>query len=355
MSIEKLKNLVRQPLLASSILVVLLLVGVSSITPLRAGMISWMDRGTQYLLAEGIEDEEVAANPDQGGEAKKKGNPFKKIVTAPVRLFVGIFRHRDDSMAVRQAKEGEIDRMKMIALQRTRSSQDIQDMMADLGQPVDTEATVSHTAAQNLFEEAIGLQEKGRIDSALEKLTAATVLESNFAEAYNLLGVCYDQKKQYQLAQEEYSKAIQIDRNNGRYMNNLGYSFYLAGDDGAAIKWYRKGLKSSPHDRRLHNNLGLAYGRKGNMQKAREHFIISVGETGAQLNLGYIFSQQGKYEEAIRQYQMALASQPQSLPALSNLAQLYERTGHLREAAQLGEQYRKVLAINQQKDQTVDQ
>jgi hypothetical protein len=28
-------------------------------------------------------------------------------------------------------------------------------------------------------------------------------------------------------------------------------------------------------------------------QKAREHFIIAVGETGAHLNLGYLFNQQG--------------------------------------------------------------
>jgi Flp pilus assembly protein TadD len=228
-------------------------------------------------------------------------------------------------------------------------------MMADTGQPVDAEATVAHRAAQNLFDDAVNQHERGRVESAIEKLTAALVIAPDFAEAYNMLGVCYDQKHQYPAAQQEYEKALKHDRTNARYMNNLGYSFYLAGDDGQAIKWYRRGLKEAPQDKRLHNNIGMAYGRKGNMPKAREHFIIAVGETGAHLNLGYLFNQKGEYEESIRQYQLALNAQPDSLPALGSLAQLYERTGRLRESAKVSEQYRRVVAINQQKDQSVEQ
>jgi Tfp pilus assembly protein PilF len=83
--------------------------------------------------------------------------------------------------------------------------------------------------------------------------------------------------------------------------------------------------------------------------------MIAVGETGANLNLGYVYSQQGKHDEAIKHYEAALRAQPQSLPALSNLASLYERVGRLREAAALSEQYKRLSVSAQQKDQTVDQ
>src|SRR5215510_12047084 len=105
----------------------------------------------------------------------------------------------------------------------------------------------------------------------------------------------------------------------------------------------------------MHNNIGLAYGRKGDYDKARQHFVIAVGETGANLNLGYVYSQQSKFPEAIKHYEAALRAQPNSLPALSNLAHLYERTGRNREAALITEQYKKLAVASQQKDQTVDQ
>lgn len=366
-------------LMAGLLLVVIL---VAASRPLREGVISSLDAGREYLLVEaesmileyesedGAEssdatdgspaggvtpDRNVGPEGDQAtnGDRPKKRGAFRKIVTAPVRLFVGIFRRGNrDSLAIRNAKSGDIDRLKLLPVQRTRSSEE---MMADTGQPIDTDATVAHRAAQNLFDDAVNEFDKGRVEAAIEKLEAATVLTPNFAEAYNMLGVCYDQRQQYPAAQKEYEKALKLDRTNARYLNNLGYSYYLAGNDGQAIKWYRKGLDETPRDKRLHNNLGMAYGRKGNMSKAREHFIIAVGETGAHLNLGYLFNQRGEYEESIRQYQLALNSQPESLPALGSLAQLYERTGRLPEAAKVSAQYRRVVAISQQKDQSVEQ
>lgn len=362
----------------------LVVVTVAAVRPLREEVLASLDAGREYLLVEAesmiLESElEEGGVPAEGsteaegrtrtdgddeksekdgkdgkdGEKPKRRGTFRKIVTAPVRLLVGIFRRGDrDSLAIRNAKSSDIDRLKLLPVQRTRGSEE---MMADTGQPVDAEATVAHRAAQNLFDDAVNQHERGRVESAIEKLTAALVIAPDFAEAYNMLGVCYDQKHQYPAAQQEYEKALRHDRTNARYMNNLGYSFYLAGDDGQAIKWYRRGLKEAPQDKRLHNNIGMAYGRKGNMPKAREHFIIAVGETGAHLNLGYLFNQKGEYEESIRQYQLALNAQPDSLPALGSLAQLYERTGRLRESAKVSEQYRRVVAINQQKDQSVEQ
>ena len=359
----------------------LVVVTVAAVRPLREEIVSSLDAGREYLLVEaesmileseleegGVPaegsteaegrtrtdgDDEKSEKDGKDGEKPKRRGTFRKIVTAPVRLLVGIFRRGDrDSLAIRNAKSSDIDRLKLLPVQRTRGSEE---MMADTGQPVDAEATVAHRAAQNLFDDAVNQHERGRVESAIEKLTAALVIAPDFAEAYNMLGVCYDQKHQYPAAQQEYEKALRHDRTNARYMNNLGYSFYLAGDDGQAIKWYRRGLKEAPQDKRLHNNIGMAYGRKGNMPKAREHFIIAVGETGAHLNLGYLFNQKGEYEESIRQYQLALNAQPDSLPALGSLAQLYERTGRLRESAKVSEQYRRVVAINQQKDQSVEQ
>jgi len=275
---------------------------------------------------------------------------LKKIVTAPVRLVARLFRNKETSKDQNQiAKSSSKRSERLTVVPMTRITHGVE---GEESTPANDEAlsvaTTTERVAAAYFDQAIDFHEKGRLDAAIEKLVAAVSLRPNFAEAYNLLAVCYDERSQYHAAQEEYKKAIKVEPVNARFLNNLGYSYYLAGDHKNAIKWYKKALKVTPDDRRLHNNIGLAYGRKGEYAQAFEHFTYAVGETGAHLNLGYVYSQQGRYEEAIKQYEVALRAQPQSLPALSNLAQLYERVGRVREAALLSEQYKKLSLSAQQ-------
>ena len=178
-------------------------------------------------------------------------------------------------------------------------------------------------------------------------------MQPNNSEAYNLLGVCYDEKGQFKEAQDEYKKAIKLEPINARFLNNLGYSYYLTSNDKQAIKWYQKALKFTPDDRRIQNNIGLAFGRRGEYAKAKETFVKAVGEHGALLNLGYIYSQQGRYQQAIEQFEAALQLQPNSLVTMTSLAQVYDRVGRARESAVLQDQYKK-LSTGSQRVQTAE-
>lgn len=282
--------------------------------------------------------------------AGKQGT-FKKIIGAPVRLLARIFRGgKGANQQVARTGEKDVQKVKITPVSRTATDVPPEATSAN------AEASSVAAAAAKLYDEAMEQHSKGRIDSAIEKLVGSLVLDPNNAEAYNMLAVCYDEKGQYKIAQNEYKKALRVDPDNTRFLNNLGYSYYLTANYGEAVKWFGKGLQVAPDDKRLHNNIGLAYGRKGEFERARYHFTQAVGEFGAHLNLGYVFSQHGKYDQAIQAYEAALQTQPSSLPALSNLAQLYERTGRLREAASLNEQYKKLALTSQAKEATtVDQ
>jgi Flp pilus assembly protein TadD len=346
MATPKFLHYLRRPAIAAVVVASLFLAVAVGVPGVRSRISANLDAGANLFLFDGDE-------PQESGQAEgKKPNSMKRIVSAPVRFVARLFKKKDDSLAMKKLNEKDIEKMKIVPLNRSQNGTPGQ--IADANGHA-AEATTAEVAAQNLFEEAVALHDKSRLDGAIEKLVAATVLQPNFSEAFNLLAVCYDEKGQYRSAQEEYKKALKIESNNARFLNNLGYSYYLAQDYGNAIKWYGKGLKVTPNDRRMHNNIGLAYGRKGDYDKAKGHFVTAVGETGAHLNLGYVYSQQGRIDDAIKHYETALRAQPQSLPALSNLAQLYERSGRIREAAVLSEQYKKLTVSAQQKDQTVDQ
>ncbi len=250
---------------------------------------------------------------------RKDGLTFKKIVTAPVRLFARLFRRSDNNMAKVSTPKSEL---------AVKSETSV--------------VTAIEREAAATFEQAVDLHEKKQLDAAIAKLTAVVGLQPNNSEAYNLLGVCYDEKGQFKEAQDEYKKAIRLEPINARFLNNLGYSYYLTSNDKQAIKWYQKALKFTPDDRRIQNNIGLAYGRRGEYAKAKETFVKAVGEHGALLNLGYIYSQQGRYQQAIEQFEEALKLQPNSLVTMTSLAQVYDRVGRARESAMLQDQYKKL-------------
>ncbi len=354
MAPQKFTHILRQPAMTALIAAALVIAVVIAIPSVRSRISSNLESGANLFLFDGDFDRNYDGDEpgDSGQPEGKKPNAIKRVVTAPIRLVARLFGKKNNGLAMKKASEKDMEDLKIVPVNRAQNG--LPGQIADAN-GLASEATTAEVAAQNLFTEAVGLHDKGRTDGAIEKLVAATVLLPNYSEAYNLLGVCYDEKGQYRGAQEEYKKALKVESNNARYLNNLGYSYYLAGDYGDAVKWYKKGLKITPNDRRMHNNIGLAYGRKGDYDKAKEHFIVAVGETGANLNLGYVYSQQNKFDDAIRHYEAALNAQPQSLPAMGNLAQLYERTGRLREAALLGEQFKKLSISVQQKEQTSNQ
>ena len=345
MTLKKIIRSFRHPVLATVAVAVLSVGVVTTVPSIRNHMVANLDSGSNFFW---FDDAPESGDAGQDG---KKGNSFKRVFGAPFRLMARMFKRNDNNLA-KKATEKDLEKMRVIPLSRSQSGSP--DQIADAGNGTTAEATTAEMAAQNMFDEAVELREKGRVDGAIEKLVAATVLQPNFAEAYNMIGVCYDEKGQYNLAQDEYKKALKIESNNARFLNNIGYSYYLSSDFGNSIKHYKRGLKITPNDRRMHNNIGLAYGRKGDYDEAKEHFIIAVGEVGAYLNLGYLYTQDGEQDKAIKSYEAALKIKPDSLPAMSNLAQLYERKGWLREAGSLQAQYKKLSEAEKNKDQVVD-
>jgi Flp pilus assembly protein TadD len=368
---RKFFSLLRERALTAVIILALLAVAPLSLPGLRSELITALSPGVGIAQVDGDFDynleEEEAVPDDPRPEAGNRPGLFKRIVTSPARLMSRIFRGggKKDQTAVSRPSAKDIEKIRTVPVTRTRDgmgSEVAREETASVGTlpaasaasggpalSPETVAAAAERTAATMFDQAVEYHQKGLFDNAITQLNGALATRPAFAEAHNLLGVCLDQKGQYSQAQAEYQQAIRIESANPRFLNNLGYSYYLAGDDKHAIKWFRKALKVTPDDKRLHNNLGLAYGRKGEHKKALEHFTVSVGEVGAHLNLGFVFNQQGRYDEAIREYESALRLQPQSLAAISGLIPLYERTGRLREAAYASDLHKRLSASAQQR------
>jgi len=147
--------------------------------------------------------------------------------------------------------------------------------------------TSQELTATELNERALSLWNHGFYSDsakAIRYLEQAILLDQDYGDAYNNLGLAYNNKGAYDKAIEYYKKALKIDIKKlgpehpsvaTRY-NNFGLAYNNKGDYNKAIKYYQKALKidlkklgpEHPDVATAYNNLGWTYRSRGNYDKA---------------------------------------------------------------------------------------
>jgi tetratricopeptide (TPR) repeat protein len=92
--------------------------------------------------------------------------------------------------------------------------------------------------------------------------------------------------------------------------SNLSYSFLLSGNTQKAILHGEKAVGLAPGSLIARNHLGLAYGLAGETEKCYEQFRELGGEAVARNNLGLVFLEHNRIDEAIREFQAAAKLRP---------------------------------------------
>ena len=92
---------------------------------------------------------------------------------------------------------------------------------ATTGEPTATPENIDQAASLNL-QLGIGYMQKGLLDVALEKLKKAISFEPDYPEAYNALGVLYEQLDEPALAEAHYLKAMTLNTQYGLARLNHG-------------------------------------------------------------------------------------------------------------------------------------
>ena len=110
---------------------------------------------------------------------------------------------------------------------------------------------------------------------------------------------------------------------------------------GDAETFYLDIIKYNPDTVRILNNLGNLYSEKRELGKAAEFYQRAIANPNGGIfaqpyyNLGNIFRDTGKPEEAIKQYHKAIAVDPNFTFAYQNLAVVYVNQGKFNEAAEV--------------------
>lgn len=148
---------------------------------------------------------------------------------------------------------------------------------------------------------------------AIDDLNIALRMD-NKAEYYFLRGVCLNFVTQYNEALLDLNTAIEMCDTIAEYYNQRGIVFVNLERNADALFEFQTALRMNSEAEFIHNNIGLAYEKNGFLDKAVEHYKISIRKepyySDSYFNLGRINYEKGRYKSAIKYLEEAYVLNP---------------------------------------------
>lgn len=144
------------------------------------------------------------------------------------------------------------------------------------------------------------------------------------------LAVLHDRQNQLHESGSLYQQALKLDPNNPDIHCDYGYSLYLQRRWAEAEMHLRQAIAIKSDYPRAHNNLGLLLAQTERFGEALSEFQHSgCSETDAHANLAFVSMLNHNWDQARREYQLALHANPNSAAArtgVENLEALVAKT-----------------------------
>ena len=175
-----------------------------------------------------------------------------------------------------------------------------------------------------------------RFDDAKALLDKAMLIDSQSAIIWNYLGTWHTNKEEFDLAENCYRKAIELNAGLTPAYNNLCHVYVENGRNEEAISTCGQAIRIDSTYALAYNNLGKAYLQTDRIEEAAQMFRrtlqIDPYYTYAHNNLGLTQYLNGEYEAAKKSFEKAIALDTSYALAFSNLGNVYRRKGQLTEA-----------------------
>jgi len=129
-----------------------------------------------------------------------------------------------------------------------------------------------------------------RPGEAAAVLTRATATGKADWKTYSALGSAFDQQGQYDMARQQYGKALQLQPGALSVQNNLGMSFALQGNLPQAEKTLRAAMAApnSATEPHIRQNLALVIGLQGRFDEAKQIASADLPPDQVEANMAYL-------------------------------------------------------------------
>ena len=178
---------------------------------------------------------------------------------------------------------------------------------------------------------AVKLLTNGQINEALKIVEALIKKSPNVPLLYNIRGVCYQTIRELGNAIDDFSQATILKSDYAEAYCNLGITYQEKGDLVSAVNAYKNAIDNDNNYPTAHNNLGKIFLASGEIDSSIKHLECAItlksDFADAHNNLGSAFLRINKLNDAIKSYKKAIALKPDFAVANNNLGIAYLRTG----------------------------
>ncbi len=158
--------------------------------------------------------------------------------------------------------------------------------------------------------------------SAIAHYQAALKIDPHHHDSLFRLGILYTKQKSFAHAITAWKQYVKESKNDPTAYANLGFCYELAGHNDDAEKSYLAGIARDQSNTACRVNYGLFLARAGRTEDATAQFKAVLPEAQVHYNLGSIFEQQGKREQAKIEFRQALQIDSNLTDAKTRLAAL---------------------------------
>lgn len=124
------------------------------------------------------------------------------------------------------------------------------------------------TGATDLFAQAVGHQQAGRLERAIELYRHLLISQPGFAPAWNNLGVALRATDRFEAAVAALRRGVALGPSDAGAWSNLGNALRSIGDYRAAAEAHERSIALEPGSGRVHYNLALVRRDLGELDKA---------------------------------------------------------------------------------------
>jgi len=182
------------------------------------------------------------------------------------------------------------------------------------------------TAFQREVAAALGLARSGRVEDGERRLRQMTREAPATADPWHALGLLAYQRGNYKEARQLFTRAVELEPDNGAFHNALGVVLRNVKEPEEAIRHLEEAVRLRPEDASAVGNLGNAYRGMKQFDKAEAALKKAVEldpQSGSlRINLASMLVEHGRYEDAAVHVEAALRSSPDYAPALREQANI---------------------------------
>jgi len=151
---------------------------------------------------------------------------------------------------------------------------------------------------------------------------------------YNYRGRAYGMSGNYDLAIQDYNKAIELNPKYALAYTNRGFAYGRQGNSDLAIQDFTKAIKLDPNDAATYSNRGIAYSNRGVAYSDKGNYDLAIQDYNKALELepnlaeaynnrGDAYRIRGEPDRAIRDFNKALELEPNYAAAYNNRGIVY--------------------------------